>query len=333
MSENEILLNINLKSNEMNASINHRLWLFFLFGIPILSINTLFAQGTSFKNAQEKLILAVNAYSFNDLLSARDKSNNEQVYTLFNLLDWCASKNIKAIDLTGYFFPTYPQVPSDEYIEKLRDRATQLGIAISGTGVRNNFASPDPSVRAAGIALAKEWIVVASKFHAPVIRLFAGEIPAGYEQKWDEVAGWTIECFKECAEYGKQYGVKIGIQNHGDMLQTAGQCLKVLKAIDSNWAGLIIDTGSFKTSDPYKDIELTAPYAINWQVKESPRGIGNKERTDFTRLIKIIKKQGYEGYLPVETLLVKGQTYDPFALVAEMLDKLKAAIDENTDNN
>ena len=112
------------------------------------------------------------------------------------------------------------------------------------------------------------------------------------------------------------------------MLQTAEQCLKVLKAIDSEWVGLIIDTGSFKTSDPYKDIELTAPYAINWQVKESPFGIGSKERTDFTRLIKIIKKQSYEGYLPVETLLVKGRTYDPFTLVTEMIDEIQAAIDE-----
>jgi len=312
----------------MKTSINHRLWIFFLLGISVYAINASFAQNATYKNDKKNLILSVNAYSFNDLLSAKDKNNNQQVYTLFNLLDWCASKNIKAIDATGYFFPTYPQVPSDEYIEEFRERATQLGIAISGTGIRNNFASPDPSIRAAGVSLAREWIVVASKLHAPVIRLFAGEIPAGYEEKWDEVAEWMIDCFKECAAFGEQYGVKIGIQNHGDMLQTAEQCLKVLKAIDSEWIGLIIDTGSFKTSDPYKDIELTAPYAINWQVKESPFGIGSKERTDFTRLIKIIKKQGYEGYLPVETLLVKGRTYDPFTLVAEMINEIKAAIEK-----
>jgi len=311
----------------MKTNINHKLGIFFSIGISIYCLNTSFAQNTTYKNDNKNLILSVNAYSFNDLLSAKDKNNNQQVYTLLNLLDWCASKNIKAIDATGYFFPTYPQVPSDEYIEEFRDKATQLGIAISGTGIRNNFASPDPSIRAEGVALAKEWIVVASKLHAPVIRLFAGEIPSGYEEKWDEVAEWMIDCFKECAAFGEQYGVKIGIQNHGDMLQTAEQCLKVLKAIDSEWAGLIIDTGSFKTSDPYKDIELTASYAINWQVKESPFGIGSKERTDFARLIKIIKKQGYEGYLPVETLLVKGRAYDPFKLVSEMIDEIKAAID------
>lgn len=312
----------------MRKEIGDKLRLFIFSGIFILGFSASYAQKSLDRNENTGLILSVNAYSFNDLLSARDRNNNEQVYTLFNLLDWCASKNIKAIDPTGYFFPSYPSVPSDEYIEKFRARADQLGIAISGTGIRNNFASPDPSVRAAGVALAKEWIVVASKLNAPVIRLFAGEIPKGYEEKWDEVAGWMIECFKECAEFGKQYGVKIGIQNHGDMLQTAEQCLKVLKAIDSEWVGLIIDTGSFKTSDPYRDIELTASYAINWQVKESPYGIGNSEKTDFKRLIKIIKQQGYSGYLPVETLMVKGQPYDPFALVTEMLEELNAAIEK-----
>ena len=63
-----------------------------------------------------------------------------------------------------------------------------------------------------------------------------------------------IECYRECAIYGEKYGVKVGIQNHGDMLQTAEQCIYVLKGVDSKWVGLIVDTGNFKTSDPYKDI-------------------------------------------------------------------------------
>ena len=273
----------------------------------------------------EQIILSVNAYSFADLLSARDTKNNEQVYTLFNLLEWCASNNIKALDPTGYFFPTYPEVPSDEYIKRFKTRAAELGVAISGTGIRNNFASPDSTVRAEGVELAKKWIVVASKLGAPVIRLFAGEIPSGYEDKWDEIAGWMVACYKECAVYGEQYGVKIGIQNHGDMLQTAEQCLKVLKAVDSKWVGLIVDTGSFRTADPYVDIEAVTPYAINWQVKDSPFSPDSEVRTDYNRLIEILYRKGYHGYLPVETLMVKGQHYDPFELVSGMLSKLDSA--------
>jgi sugar phosphate isomerase/epimerase len=302
----------------------------------ILLMLTVFTLGTTASIAQKKkaepgtapLIVALNAYSFSDLLMARDARNKEQVYTLFNLMDWCAVNNIKVLDPTAYFFPTYPEVPSDEYLKKFKDRAAELGIVISGTGIRNNFASPDPKTRAEGVELCKRWIVAASKIGAPIVRVFAGEVPKGYEDKWKEVAGWMIECFKECAAFGEKYNVKIGIQNHGDMLQTAEQCLYVLKEVDSRWAGLIVDTGSFKTEDPYKDIAAVVPYAINWQVKESAFGLGSEIPTDFKRLIEIIKAGGYKGYLPIETLAVKGKTYDPFALVIKMTDDVSKAIRE-----
>lgn len=271
---------------------------------------------------------ALNAFSFNDLLTAKDSRNKQQVYTLFNLLDWCHTENIKALDPTAYFFPTYPEVPSDEYLKKFKDRANALGIVISGTGVRNNFASPDPAVRAQGIELTKKWIEAASKMGAPIVRVFSGEIPKGYEDKWELVAGWMVECYKECAAYGERFGVKIGIQNHGDMLQTAEQCIYVMKAVNSKWAGLIVDTGSFRTDDPYKDIEAVVPYAINWQVKESVFGLGSSVQTDYVKLMQIIKKGGYKGYLPVETLSERDKPYDPFERVHGMMASLNAAIDE-----
>jgi sugar phosphate isomerase/epimerase len=296
---------------------------------------TIFAAGISKVSAQheikrngEPLIkLSLNAYSFSDLLTGKDKTADGNAFTLFDLLEWCAKENIPALDVTGYFFPSYPEVPSDEYINKFKRQAFLYGIDISGTGIRNNFASPDPAVRAADVELAKKWIVVASKLGAPVIRLFSGAIPAGYEDKWDEVAGWMTECYKECALYGEQYGVLIGIQNHGDMLQTAEQCIKIINAVDSELVGMIVDIGNFKTKDPYADIEAVAPYAVNWQVKESVFGIGNETRTDFPRIVKILKDSGYRGYLPVESLKVKGKPYDPFTQVSQMLKELNIAME------
>ena len=277
-------------------------------------------------NLKPDLVLALNAYSFADLLRAKSERSNEQVYTLFNLLDWCASKEIKALDPTAYFFPTYPEVPSDEYLERFKNRANNLGVAISGTGIRNNFASPDSVVRKEGVDLAKAWIVAASKIEAPVIRVFAGAIPEGYEENWEVPAQWMIDCYKELLPVAEQYGVKIGIQNHGEMLQTAEQCIYIMKALDSEWAGIIVDTGNFKTPDPYKDIAEVVPYAINWQVKESPFGLGSEIKTDYKKLIEIIRAGGYKGYLPVETLYVKGKPYDPFALVSSMIDELRIAL-------
>lgn len=298
----------------------------FTYSFAAILLTTIPGSNAIAQKKNNTLIPAVNAYSFSDLLSAKDARDKQQVYNYFNLLDWCATQKIKALDPTAYFFPTYPAVPSDEYLKKFKDRAAELGIVISGTGIRNNFASPDPKVRAEAVELAKNWIVAASKMGAPIVRVFSGEIPKGYENKWHEVAGWMIDCYKELIPFAEKYRIKIGVQNHGDMLQTAEQCIYVLKAVDSKWVGLIVDTGNFKTADPYKDIAEVIPYAINWQIKESVFGIGSDIPTDYKKLVAIIKKGGYNGYLPIETLLVRGKPYDPFVLVPQMLNELSTAI-------
>jgi sugar phosphate isomerase/epimerase len=314
-----------------NQSVNKAtLWVVAITAIVTgcLYPTTTFSQIAKNEKNQSHVKLALNAFSFNDQMTGKGQKDNKPVMTLLEVIDWCATQNIEAIDVTGYYFPGYPEVPSDEYIYELKRKAFKLGIDISGTGIRNNFASPDPAIRAADVERAKKWILVAEKLGAPVIRLFAGEIPKGYENKWDEVAGWMVECYKECAAFGAQHGVIIGIQNHGDMLQTADQCIKVVKAVNSKWAGIILDTGNFKVPDPYTDIEAVIPYTVNWQVKESVFGLGNPVKTDYLRLMKIIKKSGYRGYLPVETLTVKDIPADPKSTVPAMMRDLKMAMDE-----
>ena len=325
------------KSKIMKNQLVKRTSLIFIVfaSIVIGSFTTTTSLAQTFENGryQSHIKLALNAFSFNDVLMAKG-TPEKPAFTLFDLLDWCAAQNIEALDITAYYIPTYPEVPSDEYIYELKRKAFSLGIDISGTGIRNNFASPDPAVRAADVERAKKWILVAEKLGAPVIRLFAGEIPKGYENKWDEVAVWMIECFKECAAFGEQHGVIIGIQNHGDMLQTADQCIKVVKAVNSKWAGIILDTGNFKVADPYADIEAVIPYTVNWQMKESVLGNTSEVKTDFIRLMKIIKKSGYRGYVPVETLKLVGKVkpYDPFVLVPQIMKELYAAKDKVFNN-
>jgi len=263
-------------------------WAITLISLISLNGNSLYAQSHANKDLKSNIRLGLNAFSFNDELMRKGTPENP-AFTLFDLLDWCAEQNIDALDITGYYFPGYPEVPTDEYIYELKRKAYKLGIDISGTGIRNNFASPDPAVRAADLELAKRWIVVAEKLGAPVIRLFAGEIPKGYENKWDEVAGWMVECYKECAAYGSQHGIIIGIQNHGDMLQTADQCIKIVKAVDSKWAGIILDTGNFKVSDPYADIAAVMPYTVNWVLKESGFGKTRARKTVFQGVLESIR--------------------------------------------
>jgi sugar phosphate isomerase/epimerase len=278
------------------------------------------------------LKVSLNAYSFSKLLNAKVKHGGEGI-DLFDLVEFCAKYNIDGFDATGYFFPGYPNVPSDEYIYDLKRKAFELGVGISGSGVRNNFTQADKAERAKDVQHIKEWVEVASKLGAPVLRVFADtqrrglswqDVAKGYT--WDQVADWIAADLKECAAHGAKHGVIIGVQNHGDFLRTGDNLLKLINLVDSKWCGAIVDTGYFKTKDPYEDMAKAAPYAVNWQIKQSPFGATSDVPLDFKKLLRIIRASGYRGYLPIETLSAPGKDYDPYKVVPKYIADLKQAI-------
>ena len=270
-----------------------------------------------------KLKVSLNAYSFSKPLNDHIKGRGKGM-TFMELLDFCAEHDFDAVDPTGYFFPGYPKVPTDKYINEFKRHAFQLGLDISGTGVRNDFAQADKAKRAADVEHVREWVEVSAKLGAPVLRVFAGLPPEGYE--WKEAAKWMADDLRQCAEFGEQYGVLIGVQNHGDMLKTADDTIEIVNQVDSDWFGVIVDTGYFMTEDPYVDIAKVIPYAVNFQVKESPFGKESTVRTDLGRLVKIVREGGYRGYLPIETLSIPDRPYNPKELVPEFLAELRTAL-------
>lgn len=278
------------------------------------------------------LKVSLNAFSFNQQLTDFNLNRGGGI-SLMALLDFCAQHDFDAIDPTGYFFPGYPAVPADDYLNTFKRTAFEYGLGISGTGVRNNFTTADRAERAAGVALVKDWIVVAAKLGAPVIRVFCDTQSRG--QGWQDVAkgftreqvqAWMVDTLGECVEHGKKHGVLIGVQNHGDFILTGEHLLSLINAVNSEWCGAIVDTGKFVTQDPYQDIALVAPYAVNWQIKQSPAGADSHVPTDLVKLLRIVRASGYRGYLPIETLAAKDQAYDPFAVVPPFLKQVRAAI-------
>ena len=194
--------------------------------------------GSSSKKYRHKFKTALNAFSFKAPLL-------DKKIDLFDVLDYCVEYNVDAIDPIGYFFPGYPEVPSDEYINRFKRKAFLLGIDICGTGVKNNLATPDEASRKADVKMIKEWIVAATKLGAPVLRVFAGEHEhEGFSR--DQVYEWIAKDLKECCEFGKKHGVIIGLQVHNDFLLTADDVDTMFEMVDSEWLGLIIDTGHYR---------------------------------------------------------------------------------------
>ena len=131
---------------------------------------------------------------------------------------------------------------------------------------------------------------------------------------------------RECTQYGKEQGVIIGVQNHGDFLRTSDDLIQLVGLVDSPWCGAIVDTGYFRSPDPYVDMQKAAPYAVNWQVKQSAFGAESSVRLDLDRFLHIVRSSGYSGYLPIETLSTPDKPYDPYQVVPPFVQELKAAI-------
>ena len=302
----------------MTHSLHRRKFLTSAISIPLIASTGILGnyERTS-KNkfsANSGLKTSLNAYSFNAPLS-----NGSM--TIDDMLDFCAETGFEGVDITGYYFKGYPQVASNDYLFHIKRKAFGLGIEISGTGVRNDFTIADKSKREHEVTLVKNWIEVAAKIGAPVIRIFAGnQKNDGITQ--EQVTEWMLKDIQTCAEYGKQHGVIIGLQNHNDFIKTADQLIKIIEMINSEWLGIILDTGSYRVNDPYEEIAKSIKYTVNWQIKSNVFINGAEKEIDMSKLVNIIKASGYKGYLPIETL---GEG-DPKIKIAALYKKLTDAL-------
>src|SRR5215213_8775254 len=79
---------------------------------------SIYAQKQIERKGGPYIKISLQAYSFSKLLNDHAKGRGEGM-SLSDLLDFSAQNNFDAVDLTGYYFPGYPEVPTDEYIYEI----------------------------------------------------------------------------------------------------------------------------------------------------------------------------------------------------------------------
>ena len=277
----------------------------------VLSAPSCFANPVAKTIPPTRLQYSINAYTFNDLLRSGKM-------TFYDMMAYAANLGLNAVDITGYYFSDYPNIPDDKTLFRLKKKALELGLNIAWTGVRNNFVKPDKVSREADIEMIKEWLTVSSKLGATIMRIFAGKGKhQGYSR--DEVKKWMVSDFQECAKYAKETGVIAGMQHHNDFLYEADEVIDILKRVDSEWFGLILDIGSLRRGDPYKEIQKLAPYANYWLIKELVYVDGIAEPVNMKKIASILKEANYSGYISFESLT----DGDPRQIASSMVQDFK----------
>ncbi|MDQ3624607.1 MAG: sugar phosphate isomerase/epimerase, partial [Verrucomicrobiota bacterium] len=232
---------------------------------------------------------------------------------MFKFVDFCAAHDCAGAELTSYFFAA----ETDEYLLELRRHCYLSGVSISGTAIGNNFSHPKGPKRDEEIAKAKEWIDRAATLGAPHIRVFAGntkEIPRAEADKL------VISALEEACDRAGKRGIMLGLENH-DAIGSAATLIPMVKAVNSPWLGINLDSGNFRTDDPYKDFAECVPYTVNVQLKtEISRGSKKEnEPADLARFTKILRDGGYQGWVALEYEAKE----DPFMAVPRLLEQMR----------
>lgn len=272
------------------------------------------------RTAPSCMKLSLAAYSFNRLFARR--GTQEQIaaaeMSLEKFIDYCAEQQIGGAELTGYYFP---QQITDEYLVSLKQRTHRLGLDISGTAIGNDFCLADGPARQQQLEDCRRWIDYAAVMGAPVIRIFAGKTPKGDTEQ--AARERCIAGINECLEHAARRGVFLALENHGGITATTAQMLQIIEGVDdSPWFGVNFDSGNFRTDDPYRDLAVIAPYAVNAQIKVAVNpGNEGKQPADLARIVDILKQSKYRGYVTLEF-----EEKNPFDEIPRYLKQLRELI-------
>ncbi len=245
------------------------------------------------RNGKSLLKLSIAAYGYRKYLDLKIKPRPPM--TLDDFADAAAAMSLDAIEPTAYYFADVSITEMARY----RGRCTRLGLDISSTAISNNFCVRDPAKLRKEIEHVKKWTELASVLGAKTIRIFAGNLEKGDSE--EAMRGRVVTSIQECCEHAGKFGIYLALENHGGVTATCDSILAIVKAVQSKWFGVNLDTGNFRTEDPYGDLRQLAPYAVVVQVKTDiqPRG-KPKQVADLARLMKILRDAEYRGYVALE---------------------------------
>ena len=264
------------------------------------------------RSGPARIKLSCCAYSYRQFLSGDKKT-----MTLDDFIGTCADMGLDGVELTSYYFPSTDAA----YLNHLKRQCYLSGLDVSGTAVGNNFCVGPGETRDKQIASVKQWIDHAADLGAPAMRVFAGSAPGGTSE--EDARQWVVECLQECSQRAGERGVILALENHGGVTTTADGLLAIITKVKSDWVGVNLDTGNFRSADPYADIAQAAPYAVTCHAKTDihPVGAAGGE-ADFGRIVEILRGAHYRGYLSIEYEARE----DPRTGVPKFAERLRAAL-------
>ena len=232
--------------------------------------------------------------------------------SIHEVIEKAANLGVEGVDIL------HRQMESEDrsYLMSIKQKAFECGIDLISLSIHQDFVDPDPAKRQQAIDHTTHCIELAYQMGIPSIRLNSGrwgtsksfddlmanrgeEPPLeGYDD--NDATEWCVGSIAKCLPKASECGVLLALENHWGLTRTVDGLLGVVKKVDSEWLGVLMDTGNF-LEEPYDKLEEIAPYTKFVQAKTY---YGGGEwytlDLDYTRIAKILHNANYTGYVSIE---------------------------------
>ncbi len=243
----------------------------------------------------------------------------------------------------------------------MKNSLARYGLEIPAIAANNDFSSPVPEHRECQLLMVRETARLAREMGAKVVRLFAawpgvpihdgvgtydfvrGDSFYSFMRQYPYVTmvdRWnhTLDCLKEAAKYGEEFGVTMVLQNHAPLIKTWKDVLTFVKQVNSPWLKVCLDLPIFEKQD--KEYIANAVRTIgNLQTHShfggeyyrDEKGIVKPKllyyyadgiMPDYSHYIQLMNEIGYSGYFTFElchTLLNDDNSYCGIDFVHEQV--------------
>jgi len=154
----------------------------------------------------------------------------------------------------------------------------------------------DETKRLAAVENHHKWIDAAHFLGCHAVRVNA----AGQGTK-EEVKAQVVKSLSSLADYGKKGKISVIVENHGGISSHGDWLSDVLKTVGKKNCGSLPDFGNFYEYDRYQGVADLMPYAKGVSAKSHFFDEqGNDTGIDYKRMMDIVKKSGFKGWVGIE---------------------------------
>jgi len=245
------------------------------------------------------LQVSLAAWSLHRLFEARE-------IDLLGMVRLSSDLGIKGFEFVNTFFPS----PQYRYLQRLRQTAAELGVQLllimcDGEG---DMAATDRAEQLQAAKNHRKWVDIAQVLGCHSIRCnidFArrrNPDDRSPEAEPSAIRDRAAESFRVLVEYADGAGMNVLLENHGGLSSDPHWLVSLIQAVNHPRFGTLPDFGNFPAEiDRYAAVRMMMPYAKGVSAKCYDFGPdGNETRTDFARMISIVREAGYHGFVGIE---------------------------------